>query len=41
VGAGLDLARRLAGPAGLVVVAGSLYLVGEVLDRLDAEGERS
>jgi len=27
----LALARRLAGPAGLIVVAGSLYLVGEVL----------
>jgi len=33
----LELARRLAGPTGRVVVAGSLYLVGEVLDRLDAE----
>jgi dihydrofolate synthase/folylpolyglutamate synthase len=28
---GLAMARRLAGPQGLVVVAGSLYLVGEVL----------
>jgi folylpolyglutamate synthase/dihydropteroate synthase len=27
----LALARRLAGPSGLVVVAGSLYLVGETL----------
>jgi dihydrofolate synthase/folylpolyglutamate synthase len=31
VAEGLRLARRLAGPAGLVVVAGSLYVVGEVL----------
>jgi folylpolyglutamate synthase/dihydropteroate synthase len=34
---GLELARRLAGPDGRVVVAGSLYLVGEVLDALDRE----
>jgi dihydrofolate synthase/folylpolyglutamate synthase len=32
VATGLDLARSLAGPEGLVVVAGSLYLVGEVLE---------
>jgi dihydrofolate synthase/folylpolyglutamate synthase len=34
---GLALARRLAGPGGRVVAAGSLYLVGEVLDLLEAE----
>lgn len=33
----LDLAARLAGPGGLVVVAGSLYLVGEVLRRRERE----
>ena len=32
----LGLARRLAGPDGLVVVAGSLFLVGEALARLGA-----
>ena len=32
----LALARRLAGDGGLVVVAGSLYLVGEVMKRLKA-----
>jgi len=31
VAEGLRLARRIAGPRGLVVVAGSLYVVGEVL----------
>jgi dihydrofolate synthase/folylpolyglutamate synthase len=35
----LSLARRLAGPRGLVVAAGSLYLVGEVL-RSVAAGRR-
>jgi dihydrofolate synthase/folylpolyglutamate synthase len=35
VGRALALAQRLAGPDGLVVVAGSLYLVGDVLRRLD------
>jgi dihydrofolate synthase/folylpolyglutamate synthase len=34
---GLELARRLAGPDGRVVVAGSLYLVGAVLDAIEAE----
>jgi dihydrofolate synthase / folylpolyglutamate synthase len=32
VRAALDVARRLAGPDGVVVVCGSLYLAGEVLD---------
>lgn len=36
---GLAIARRLAGPEGRVVVAGSLYLVGAVLDALDRERE--
>jgi dihydrofolate synthase/folylpolyglutamate synthase len=35
-GRALQLARILAGPAGTVVVAGSLYLVGDVLRRLEA-----
>jgi len=33
LGAALDAARRAAGPGGLVVVAGSLFLVGEALSR--------
>jgi dihydrofolate synthase/folylpolyglutamate synthase len=42
VGRALRLARRLAGPDGLVVVAGSLYLVGAVLALLEpARGARS
>lgn len=36
VGRALQAARRIAGPGGLVVVAGSLYLVGDVLRRLRA-----
>ena len=36
VGRALAAARRLAGPDGLVVVAGSLYLVGDVLRRVGA-----
>ncbi len=36
VGRALRLARRLAGPEGLVVVAGSLFLVGEALAWLQA-----
>jgi dihydrofolate synthase / folylpolyglutamate synthase len=36
LGRALDRARRLAGPSGLVVVAGSLYLIGEVLGRVTA-----
>jgi hypothetical protein len=39
VGAALARARRLAGPRGLVVAAGSLYLAGEVL-RSVAAGRR-
>jgi dihydrofolate synthase/folylpolyglutamate synthase len=39
VGQALSLARRLAGPRGLVVAAGSLYLAGEVL-RSVAAGRR-
>ena len=39
VGQALALARRLAGPRGLVVAAGSLYLAGEVL-RSVAAGRR-
>ena len=35
IGRALALAARLAGPDGLVVVAGSLYLVGDVLRRLE------
>lgn len=35
VGRALALAGRLAGPDGLVVVAGSLYLVGDVLRRME------
>jgi dihydrofolate synthase/folylpolyglutamate synthase len=35
IGRALGLAERLAGPDGLVVVAGSLYLVGDVLRRLE------
>lgn len=35
IGRALALAGRLAGPDGLVVVAGSLYLVGEVLRRTE------
>ena len=35
IGRALAVAERLAGPDGLVVVAGSLYLVGEVLRRLE------
>ena len=35
VGRALALAKRLAGPDGLVVVAGSLYLVGDVLKRME------
>lgn len=34
-GAALDRARELAGPEGLVLVAGSLYLVGEILAHLE------
>jgi len=34
-GMALDRARRLAGPEGLVLVAGSLYLVGEILADLE------
>jgi len=34
VRAALDLARRLAGRDGVVVVCGSLYLAGEVIDLL-------
>jgi dihydrofolate synthase/folylpolyglutamate synthase len=40
VGAALAQARRLAGPRGRVVVAGSLYLVGEVLKRTAARRRR-
>lgn len=36
VGRALAMAGRLAGPSGLVVVAGSLYLVGDVLRRMEA-----
>jgi dihydrofolate synthase/folylpolyglutamate synthase len=36
-GAGLARARELAGPGGVVVVAGSLYLVGEVMELVGAE----
>jgi dihydrofolate synthase/folylpolyglutamate synthase len=36
LGAALAAARRSAGPAGLVVVAGSLFLVGEALSHLKA-----
>ncbi|MGE0453036.1 MAG: folylpolyglutamate synthase/dihydrofolate synthase family protein [Vicinamibacteria bacterium] len=39
--AALALARRLAGPAGLIVVAGSLYLVGEVLALEQARRKRT
>lgn len=39
VGRALALAERLAGPEGLIVVAGSLYLVGDVLKRM--EGKRT
>jgi dihydrofolate synthase/folylpolyglutamate synthase len=35
IGRALALAARLAGPDGLVVVAGSLYLVGDVLRRME------
>ena len=35
IGRALALAERLAGPDGLVVVAGSLYLVGDVLRRME------
>jgi dihydrofolate synthase / folylpolyglutamate synthase len=35
VGRALGVAERLAGPDGLVVVAGSLYLVGDVLRRME------
>ena len=35
IGRALELATRLAGPEGLVVVAGSLYLVGDVLRRME------
>jgi dihydrofolate synthase/folylpolyglutamate synthase len=37
-GAALEAARAQAGPAGVVLVAGSLYLVGAVLSRLEAAG---
>jgi dihydrofolate synthase/folylpolyglutamate synthase len=36
LGRALALARRLAGPAGTVLVAGSLYLVGEVKKRISS-----
>jgi len=36
VGSAIEAAGRRAGPGGLVVVCGSLYLVGEVLERLAA-----
>jgi dihydrofolate synthase/folylpolyglutamate synthase len=43
-GAGLDRARRLAGPDGIVLVTGSLFLVGAVKARIEnrpfQEGER-
>jgi dihydrofolate synthase/folylpolyglutamate synthase len=38
IGAALQAARALARPGATVVVAGSLYLVGAVLDRLGREG---
>ena len=37
-GEALALARKRAGPAGLVLVAGSLYLVGEILALLEGGG---
>ena len=38
LGAALERARALAGPGGLVLVAGSLYLVGAVLTALEGAG---
>jgi folylpolyglutamate synthase/dihydropteroate synthase len=38
--AALARARALAGPDGRVLVAGSLYLVGEVLSILEGRGAR-
>jgi dihydrofolate synthase / folylpolyglutamate synthase len=38
IGHALAVAGRLAGPDGLVVVAGSLYLVGDVLRRVERTG---
>jgi len=35
----LEIARGMAGPAGVVMVAGSLYLVGAVLERLDTPSD--
>jgi dihydrofolate synthase/folylpolyglutamate synthase len=39
-GRALQRARRIAGAQGLVVVAGSLYLIGDVLRRLEARPTR-
>jgi folylpolyglutamate synthase/dihydropteroate synthase len=37
VAAGLECARKLAGSSGVIVITGSIYIVGEVLEQLSSK----